>query len=261
MQTNVMTFPLNPEAGDAQWMANTVWGTTTSAGNTVVHALKEVTLNAYKVATNEYVAYEEEEDSLIVLLPVIRDAMVRRVARSVDKAFLLGAGTGADPVKGIATYDATSAVNATNTGVVTVANLVSLRRDLGAWGLEPRDVTYVVSTDVYYDLLQDTTFQTMDKVGAAATLLTGQVGQIGSSPVLVSSMFPTKAGGTTTATTNYAALAVATGNFLVGNQRGLRFDTQDLVETQRRVLVASLRTGMVQLTTNNGLGCSVLRWS
>lgn len=261
MQTNVMTFPLNPETGDAQWMANTAWGTTTSAGNTVVHALKEVTLNAYKVATNEYVAFEEEEDSLLVLLPVIRDAMVRRVSRSVDKAFLLGAGTGADPVKGIATYDATSAVNVTNTGNVTVANLVSLRRDLGAWGLEPRDVTYVVSTDVYYDLLQDTTFQTMDKVGVNATLLTGQVGQIGSSPVLVSSMFPTKAGGTTTATTNYAALALASGNFLVGNQRGLRFDTQDLVETQRRVLVASLRTGMVQLTTNLGLGCSVLRWS
>lgn len=261
MQTNVMTFPLNPEAGDAQWMANTAWGTTTSAGNTVVHALKEVTLNAYKVATNEYVAFEEEEDSLLVLLPVIRDAMVRRVARSVDKAFLLGAGTGADPVKGLATYDATSVVNVTNTGAVSVANLVSLRRDLGAWGLEPRDVTYVVSTDVYYDLLQDTTFQTMDKVGVNATLLTGQVGQIGASPVLVSSMFPTKAGGTTTATTNYAALAVATGNFLVGNQRGLRFDTQDLVETQRRVLVASLRTGMVQLTTNQGLGVSVLRWS
>jgi HK97 family phage prohead protease/HK97 family phage major capsid protein len=261
MQTNVMTFPLNPEAGDAQWMANTVWGTTTSAGNTVVHALKEVTLNAYKVATNEYLAYEEEEDSLVVLLPVVRDAMIRRLARSVDKAFLLGAGSGADPVKGACTYDATSAVNVTNTGKVVVSNLVSLRRDLGAWGLEPRDVVYVVSTDVYFDLLDDTTFQTMDKVGAQATLLTGQVGQVGSSPVLVSSMFPTKAGGTTTATTNYAALAVAAGNFLVGNQRGLRFDTQDLAETQRKVLVASLRTGMTQLTTNQGIGCSVLRWS
>jgi HK97 family phage prohead protease/HK97 family phage major capsid protein len=261
MQTNVMTFPLNPEAGDAAWMANTAWGTTTSAGNTVVHSLSAVTLNAYKVATSEYLAYEEEEDSLIVLLPVVRDAMIRRVARSIDKAFLLGAGSGADPVKGICTYDATSAVNATNTGKASVANMIALRRDLGAWGLEPRDVTYVVSTDVYYDLLEDTSFQTMDKVGANATLLTGQVGQIGASPVLVSSMFPTKAGGTTTATTNYAALALASGNFLVGNQRGLRFDTQDLVETQRKVLVASLRTGMVQLTTNLGIGCSVLRWS
>jgi hypothetical protein len=256
-----MTFPLNPEAGDAAWMANTAWGTTTSVGNTAVHALQAITLNAYKVATSEYVAYEEEEDSLLVILPVIRDAMIRRVARSIDKAFLLGAGSGADPVKGILTYDATSAVNPTNTGKASVANMIALRRDLGAWGLEPRDVTYVVSTDVYYDLLEDTLFQTMDKVGAAATLLTGQVGMIGASPVLVSSMFPTKAGGTVTATTNYAALALTAGNFLVGNQRGLRFDTQDLVETQRKVLVASLRTGLVQLTTNQGLGCSAMRWS
>lgn len=261
MQTNVMTFPLNPEAGDAAWVANTAWGTTTSVGNTVVHALSAVTLNAYKVATSEYLAFEEEEDSLIALLPIVRDAMVRRVARTMDKAYLLGAGAGTDPVKGIATYDTSSAVTTTNTGSASVANLIALRRDLGAWGLEPRDVVYVVSTDVYYDLLSDTSFQTMDKVGASATLLTGQVGQIGASPVLVSSMFPTKAGGTVTATTNYAALAVAPGNFLVGNQRGLRFDTDSLVETQRKVLVASLRTGMTQLTTNLGQGVSVLRWS
>jgi HK97 family phage prohead protease/HK97 family phage major capsid protein len=261
MNTNVMTFPLNPEAGDAQWVQNTQWGTTTSAGNNATHALSAVTLNAYKVATNEYLAFEEEEDSLLVILPVVRDAMIRRVARSIDKAYLLGAGTGQDPVKGVLTYDATSAVNPTNTGKASVANMIALRRDLGAWGLEPREVTFVVSTDVYYDLLEDTLFQTMDKVGSVATLLTGQVGMIGGSPVLVSSMFPAKAGGTVTATTNYAALAVAAGNFLVGNQRGLRFDTQDLVETQRKVLVASLRTGMTQLTTNLGQGCSAMRWS
>jgi HK97 family phage prohead protease/HK97 family phage major capsid protein len=261
MQTNVMTFPLNPEAGDAGWMANTSWGTTTSVGTTAVHALSAITLNAYKVATSEYLAYEEEEDSLLVLLPVVRDAMVRRVARSIDKAFLLGAGSGADPVKGVLTYDTTSAVNVTNTGKMTVASMASARRDLAAWGLDPKDVTFVVSTDCYFDLLDDTSFQTMDKVGVNATILTGQIGMIGNSPVLVSSMFPTKAGGTTTATTNYAALAIASGNFLVGNQRGLRFDTQDLVETQRKVLVASLRTGLVQLTTNLGLGVSAIRWS
>lgn len=261
MNTNVMSFPLNPEAGDAQWMANAAFGTTTSAGNTVVHQLKEITLNAYKVATNEYVAYEEEEDSLIVLLPIIRDAMIRRVARSVDKAFLLGAGAGSDPVKGILTYDATSAVTiGTASPTATVSHLRQLRRDLGAWGLDTNDVTYIVSTDVYYDLLEDTNFQTMDKVGPNATLLTGQIGVVGNSPVLVSSMFPTKATGANTATTNYCALAVATANFLVGNQRGLRIDTQDLVETQRRVLVASLRTGMTQLTTNLGQGVSALRW-
>jgi hypothetical protein len=102
----------------------------------------------------------------------------------------------------------------------------------------------------------------MDKVGTKATILTGQIGMVGNSPVLVCSELDNKAaGGTSSATTNYGAIAVATSNFIVGNQRGLRFDTQDLVETQRKVLVASLRTGMQQLTTNVGGGVSVLRWN
>lgn len=266
MQTNVMTLPVNPETGHANWV--TAFGVSNSAGGTTAgsntgspHLLKEITLNSYKVATNEYVNFEEEEDSLIVLMPIIRDAMVRRIARAVDKAFLLGAGSGADPVKGVATYDATSAVTATNTGAASIANMIALRKDLGAWGLDPAELVFIVSTDIYYDLVGDTTFQTVDKIGSSATLLTGQVGSIGNSPVLVSAEFPAKAGGSTSATTNYGAIAVSPANFLVGNQRGLRVDTQDLVETQRRVLVASLRTGMTQITTNLGQGVSVLRWT
>ena len=260
MRTNVMTIPVNPEAGAATWITNAQFGTAASAGATATHQLKEITLNAYKVATNEYMAYEEEEDSLLVLMPIVRDAMIRRVAKAVDKAFLLGAGAGADPVKGFLTYDATSAVTVPVANAVTIANLRALRADMGAWGLEQSDLRFVVSTDVYYNLLDDATFQTMDKVGAQATLLTGQIGMIGQTPVLVSDQFPVKASGVATATTNYGAMCVNTSNFIAGSQRGLRMDTQELVETQRRVMVASLRTGMTQLSTVNGMGVSALRY-
>lgn len=255
MQTNVMTIPVNPEAGVAQWMANTAFGTSASAGNNATHALKEITLNAYKVATNEYLAYEEEEDALVTIMPIVRDAMVRRVARAVDRAFLRGAGAGADPVKGLATYDAVSAVEVAVANKVAIANLRALRKDLGAWGLDPSELVYIVDTATYYDLLDDDSFQTMDKVGDRATLLTGQVGSIGNTPVLVSAEFGDKAAG------EVGAICVAPGNFLVGNQRGLRIDTQDLVETQRKVMVASLRTGLTQVTTNLGAGVSALRYT
>jgi HK97 family phage prohead protease/HK97 family phage major capsid protein len=261
MQTNVMKIPVNPEAGFATWMANSAFGTTASPGATQLHTFNEITLSAYKVATNEYLNYEEEEDSLIVLLPIIRDAMIRRVAKAVDKAFLLGAGAGSDPVKGSALYDATSAVTASVTASASISNLRALRKDLGAWGLDPSELVYVVSTEVYYDLLDDTLFQTMDKVGSVATLLTGQVGSVGNTPVIVSDAFPTKASGTTSAATNIGAICIAPGNFIVGNQRGLRLDTQDLVETQRKVMVASLRTGMTQISTANGMGVSTFRWT
>ena len=255
MQTNVMTIPVNPEAGTATWVTNAEFGAVPatlgaagpSAGGNATHALKEITLNAYKLATNEYTAYEEEEDSLLALMPIIRDGMVRRVARAVDKAFLLGAGSGSDPVKGLSIW-ATNTTATGNTVVagMNVAKLRTLRQGLGAWGLDPAEVIYIINTDTYYQLLEDTTFQTMNQVGSQATLLTGQIGQIGGSPVLVSAEFASPGTGVA------GAIAVNPGNFIVGNQRGLRIDTQELVETQRRVMVASLRTGMTRVTTNLG---------
>jgi len=256
MQTNVMTIPVNPEAGVATWVQNAQFGTANSAGSNATHALKEITLNAYKVATNEYVAFEEEEDALLAIMPVVRDAMVRRVARAVDRAMLRGAGAGADPVKGLGVYDASSSVtlDISDGAKLTVAKLQAMRRDLGIWGLDPAEVIYIVSTEGYYDLLDDTTFQTMDKVGAQATLLRGQIGSVANTPVLVSGEFEDKANGV------IGAIAFNPMNFLVGNQRGLRVDTDDLVETQRRVMVASLRTGMTQVSTVNGAGVSALRY-
>ena len=274
MQTNVMTIPVNPEAGSATWVQNSVLtpnngygavpGTLgaagASAGNSATHAIKEITLNAYKVATNEYTAYEEEEDALIALMPIIRDGMIRRVARAVDKAFLLGAGSGADPVGGLSTLATNSSGNLTTSTpsssyVATVAALRGLRKGLGVWGLDPQDVVFIVNTDTYYNLLEDSTFQTMNQVGTQATLLTGQIGQIGGSPVLVSGEFATAASGVV------GMIACAPSNFIVGNQRGLRIDTQELVETQRRVMVASLRTGFVKVTSNYGAGVTKMVYS
>lgn len=255
MQTNVMTIPVNPEAGSATWVTNGQFGSAASAGASQVHQMKEITLNAYKVATNEYTAYEEQEDSLIAIMPVIRDAMVRRVARAVDRAFLRGAGAGADPVKGVVASDVSSSVTQAVSAVATVATMRALRKDLGVWGLDPAEVVYIVSQDVYYDLLDDSVFQTMNQVGVQATLLTGQIGSIGNSPVIVSGEFADKADG------EAGAIAIAPANFIVGNQRGLRIDTQELVETQRRVMVASLRTGMVQTTSNYGSGVSAMRYT
>lgn len=260
MQTNVMKLPVNPEAGKATWVQNGQFGTNNSSGATTTHQLKEVTLSAYKVATREYMAYEEEEDSLLVLLPIVRDAMIRRVARAVDAAFINGAGTASDPVTGIAMFDTASAVQIDSANPITVAKMRALRKDLGAWGLNPSELVYVVNTEAYYNLLDDDSFLTVDKVGNQATLLTGQIGAIGNTPVIVSGEFPAIAEAADGAATNIAAFCFAPGNFVVGNQRGLRVDTQELVESQSRVLVASLRTGLTQLTTNLGPAVSTLRY-
>lgn len=259
--TSVYVLPVNPESLLASWMSNTSFGAAASAGTSQASPFKEVTLNAYKVATNQYLAYEQEEDSLIVLMPFLYENMTRSVARAIDAGFINGAGAGADPLKGLARYDATSALNITTTSKLTVANLQTLRRELGVAGIVPNDLVYIVGSEGYFDLLEDTSFQTMEKVGAAATFLTGQIGVANGSPVLVSDQMSAKTGSSASGTTNYAALAVNVKNFISGSMRGTRIDTQDLVETQRKVLVASRRLSLAQISTSPNAGVAVARWS
>ena len=265
MKTNVMSIPVNPEVGSASWVTTFSGGTALESGSggaAVAHKLNEVTLNAYKVATKEYVGYEEEEDSLLILLPMIRDAMVRRCAKAIDGALLTGDGSTV-PISGLSNRAGSSGTNAAllqtvANGAVSIAKLRGLRAQLGNYGIDPADVAYIVNNDTYYDLMEDTTFMTMEKVGPLATVITGQVGMIAGSPVICSGELAAKATGANTALTNIAALAVYVPNFLVGAQRGLRIDTQELAAEQARVMVASMRVGMTAIT--GSVGVKALRW-
>ena len=271
MKTNVLSIPVNPEVGSATWVTafnptNATTLNTTSGGTGVSHKLSEVTLNAYKIATKEFVGYEEEEDSLLVLMPMIREAMVRRCAKAIDSALLVGDGSTV-PISGLANRAGASATAQQNAVATTInlAKLRALRASLGNYGLDPADVAYIVNNETYYDLMEATEFMTLEKVGPLATVLTGQVGFISGSPVIASGEMPARPATGTAATTagvsgltNVAAIAVYLPNFLMGSQRGLRVDTQELAAEQARVMVASMRVGMAQVSAN--VGVSALRY-
>lgn len=249
MPSNILRLPANPEAGYATWVLATDYGTTSSSGAAGTHVLKEITLTAYKLATKEFLTYEEEDDSMIALMPIVRDAIIRRGAKAIDKALLRGLGTGSDPIKGISVWaTAGDAVTITSTTKVTVAQLQAVRRKMGDWGLDPSEIKYLVSPDAYYDLLDDTAFQTMDKVGPNATILKGMIGSANGSPVIVSSEFAAKASAAV------GVVAVNPANFIFGNYKTLRTELAVDVEKQQRLLVATQRMAFQQLTTTNGNG-------
>ena len=268
MAQPVMKIPVNPDTGtNATWVAGTDFGTSASSGTQRTHAITEITLSAYKLATKEFIAFEEDEDSIIPILPLVRDAMARRMAKTLDKAMLLGDGTGAGStsgqtaalVKGLASYD--TVVNAfggtldiSDAAKFTVAKAMAARKALGAWGLNPSELVLFVSTQAYYELLEDTNFLTVDKAGPSATILTGQVGSVGNTPVVVSASFDAAAAG------NAAAVIVNPMNFLGGTHRGMRVDSDDIVAEQRSILVASMRIGMTQLSTVDGQGVATVRY-
>jgi len=261
MSQPVMRIPTNPDTGDdATWIVGSsaaspktetsVYGAAGSSGTARTHTLKEVTLQAYKLATKEYIAFEEDEDSLIPVLPLVRDALSRRMAKSLDLAMLAGAGSvNSTPIKGLLSHDAaggTPNVTIASGAKLKVENIMAARKAMGAWGLNPSELIVFVTTQGYYELLEDQNFLTVDKVGDRATILTGQIGSIGNTPVVVSPSFPAITGATGDAT----AVIFNPRNFLAGQHRGMRLDSDDFVVEQRSVLVASMRVGMTILSEN-----------
>jgi HK97 family phage prohead protease/HK97 family phage major capsid protein len=256
MPSSILRLPVNPEAGYGTWVAASSFGTTSSSGAAGTHVLKELTLTAYKLATKEFLTYEEEDDTFLAIMPIVRNALVRRMAKSTDLALLRGAGSGGDPLKGLGAWAAASdGVTVTNTAKATVANLASVRRKLNVWGMNPSDLVFIVSTDVYFDLLEDADFRTWDKVGDKATILNGAIGQVSGTNVIVSGEFAARAAAAV------GAICVNARNFIFGRYKNLRLESDTFVESQNKILVATERMAFQQLSTVDGNAVSKLVWS
>ena len=267
MSTPTLNMPINPEAGDATWVHQgsyrselnpadeTTGGSSTGAAQN--HQLTEQTLIAYKLATREYIGYEEEEDSIVSLAPIIRDAVSRRMARASDQAILRGTGVTTsvsfDPIlglhgRGANTTDVTVAGGAGWEANVTENHIVDMRRNLGLYGLDPDALVLLVSHDYYYELMKLPNFKTVDVLGDKATILTGQVGAIFGVRVLVSQMFDNAAITAGTVGTPIATM-VRPSNFVMGSLRGIMTEADRDVVNQKRVIVSSRRFAFQDIIT------------
>ena len=112
---------------------------------------------------------------------------------------------------------------------------------MGKYGVNPNDVVYIVSQDVYFNLLEDVEFQDVQLVGDMATKLSGEIGQVFGSRVILCDEFATKAA------SKYGAVAVYTRNYVMPRLRGVTIESDYEVANQRRVLVASQRIGFSEL--------------
>jgi HK97 family phage prohead protease len=284
MNSRTMVFPFNPEAGYASWVAdgdykshidpasetNQADGTYTDYNSSSAvprnHPITDFTLKAEKLASKEQIGYEEEEDSIIPIVPIVRGAIARRMSRTSDLALLRGdigvatvTDTGPSLINGVAVLADDQNTEVTQGGTfgtanpVTVADLQSIRRTMGRYGHMPGDVVYIVNQSVYFDLLEDPDFRTMDLVGNNATILRGQVGMINGSSVIVSDSFATPATG------QYAAVALNTTNYMLGELRGVRTERTRDVLNQKDWIVTTRRFAFRDIDSN-ATSCAVLKY-
>ena len=261
MNSANMIIPILPDSGYAEFTTNQVASGSSPHGNLAQTGdtygapfggvdLTEKTLSTHKLISQSYLGNETEEDAIMPILPLIRESIVRSHAKGIENALLLGnhstgvytSGTFDGLIKmASADSDETQSATAVASDTVTAAELLALRKNMGKYGVNPNDVTYIVSQSAYFQLLEDAEFQDANLVGDMATKLTGEIGQVFGSRVLMCDEFPAQAAN------GYGAIAVYARNYVMPRLRGVTIESDYEVANQRRVLVASQRIGFTDL--------------
>jgi len=263
MQSATQILPILPDAGYAEWTANQAASGSSPHGNLEERGdaygapfagvdLTERTLSTKKLISQSYLGNETEEDAIIPILPLIRESVIRSHARAVENMILVGNhadgafGTGGAAPDGLVTLaaadsDKTQSTTAFASEALTAAQLLGARKNMGKYGIRPQDVVYIVSVTEYHNLIADAAYADASQVEGLATKLTGQVGQVYGSPVIVCDEFATAA------VSKFYAIAVNTRNFVIPRLRGVTVESDYEVANQRRVLVASQRLGFTDI--------------
>jgi HK97 family phage major capsid protein len=253
-----MIIPILPDSGYAEFTSGSAVANdnldmrSASYGDDAGVSMAERTLSTKKLISQSFLGNETEEDAILPILPLIRESMVRSHARAIENSIL--AGDDADGVFGTSgasfegllhlarnDSDYTQSGTAFATDKIVATDLLEMRKNMGKYGVNPSEVVYIVSQRSYYELLEDAEFQDANLVGDMATKLSGEIGQVFGSRVLLCDEFATPA------VSKFGAIAVNPRNYVMPRLRGVTVESDYEVINQRRVLVASQRLGFTDL--------------
>ncbi len=270
-----VTMPSNPfdiplQLGDVNWYPGTA---NVAVSSTNLSTAKQ-TLTAYELVGMVPWAYELDEDAVIAMMGEVRATLLRNSAQVLDD-IVLNADTS---LTGNINYDGT-ALTATTAGhahylvgfdglvhlplvdntamrndhsaAVSADMFNELRRKLGKYGLRPSELAFVTDVNTFIAVQSITEFQTVDKLGPNATLLTGQLGSVEGVPVVVSEqMALADADGKVTAAGNVAStgrlLLVNRTQWRKGFKRELLIETERDVQRRQNVMVVSMRVAFAE---------------
>jgi len=206
----------------------------------------QVILNAYRLISQTFMDNNVDEQVLVNLMPMLVESVARAHARAVDNAIINGSGS----ITGLSGYATAggSVLDVSSATKLTAANLLSLRKGMGKYGVSPSDVAYIVSQARYFELIEDAGFADITDVGSdVATKITGAIGAVYGSPVVVSDSFLAEGDGSTPVA---AAYAVNLRNYCIPRLRGVTVETDYEVGNQRRVIVATQSLGFEELVAD-----------
>lgn len=185
--------------------------------------------------------YEDEDDSVVAMLPTIRQELAYGMAQLLETTLVAGAGI-ANDFRGLTDYATGAGVshNYDITGGVAVAftpaHVAAARAMMGRYGVDPSKVVLLINLQDYFDLVGDTLVTTIQNFGPQATVLKGQLATIWGIPII-----PTESIATAAAVGDVRACLVRPDRFKLGYRKGMNVETWRDPRNQTKSLTAAMR--------------------
>ena len=270
-------MPFAPEPGLASFSAAGISASsnmlTDNSDNN--YTVQERILNAKRVIAGTYIGADTDEQVIVSLLPMLTTQLATAHARAIDSAILLGngsiaglcGGAGTDGSGSFLAADSTSVADADASASValTSANVLSVRREMGKYGMDPSQLALILPYDQYYLMMDDAGFADISEVGNDAAAgrgvnprVTGILGYVYGVPVIASEFLANKVGAAGAETTT-AGLIVNTANFVIPRLRGVSIASEFELANQRTAIVASQSLGFEQMAANSAGNATAVR--
>lgn len=270
MPTNPFDVPLG--LGEVTWRK----GVQNNAISQSNPSTAKVTLTATEIVAEQAWSYTLDEDAVVAMAPAIRARLAQSGAEAMD-AFALNADATATSTGNINLDDATPATdayyltdgqdgirhqwlvdNTTGVGVdengaLTDATIVGELADMGKYAVDPNQLMMVMDVQTYLAGFLATgtgapgeNIITMDKFGAGALVMTGQLASYRGIPLIVSASHPlTEADGkvsTTAANNTKGSISIVNRMmWYAGFRRNLLIEADRDIQRRQYILVTSFR--------------------
>jgi HK97 family phage major capsid protein len=272
MPTNPYTFPVEGADIDAYLVSEQTGDNAdiASSGANRVPAdtpgTSNLTFTAKKLGVRSIVSSEITEDSIIPIIPYVREKIALAMANAQEETTINGDVVATTlNIDGNTTatdrrhaYDGyRKAIEQAGTtsdasGGLTLTKVRKLRTDMGKWGIDIGQLCYVVGINVYNQLLSLEQVITIDKFGPRATILNGQLGSLDGIPILVSEFVyenldasGLNAGSGATS----QMILVRRDAFRYADRRQITLESMRRIETDQQVMVSLQRLDFKSMYT------------
>jgi len=247
-----------------------------------------LTFTATKLGGRVYFTSELEEDSIVSIMPFVKDSLSIAMADALEFNIVNGdtAGTVDDTDQAGGSMAATSAMRAwdgyrkiaTGIGSMSVdandlfatsgstANgeyvLRNLRAKLGKYGINTNELAWVTGAAGYMKFLQLPNIQTVDKYGPKAIVHSGEMAKYQGIPIIVTTGIREDlnssgvSGGATSVNIDTTIVLVNTNQFILADRRKYTVESERDIETDMQKVVAMARHDFqsVRGTADNTVG-------